>query len=214
VILYAAFGSSGPPENLATSFADDFSSTASGWGGSDFTSQYGYKDGRYRLETTGSDGLRDRWVPKEKAEQMPDRILVTANVTVVQGSPDGRYGLTCRANNDGETQYGFFVRRDGKGALLRKTAGAQGIKELDNVDSVPGLDDKGTNKLQIACEPDKEGKEVRLRLWANGEQVIDQTDTDRPLGHGWAGIAVERGGNAAQQIVADFDDFDLSKILD
>ncbi|MEW2358746.1 protein kinase, partial [Spirillospora sp. NPDC029432] len=215
VLLFAAFGSSGPPEKLATSFADDFSSTGSGWGGgSTFTGQYGYKDGKYRLETTSVDEMRDRWVPKEKATDIPERMLVTATVTVAQGADDSRFGLSCRANNDGETQYAFLIRKDGKGALLRKAAGAQGTKELANVDSVPGFDDKDPNKVQIACEPQDGNKEVRLRLWVNGEQVLDHTDDAQPVGHGWAGLIVERGGNAAQPIIADFDDFDLSQIRD
>jgi serine/threonine protein kinase len=214
VLLFAVLGGNGPPENLATSFADDFSSDGSGWGGSTFTSQYGYKDGRYRMETSSSESLRDRWIPKESAKEIPERMLVSVNVKVVTGTPDSRYGMSCRGNNEGETQYTFLVRTDGKGAILRKVAGAKGTKELANVDSVSSLDDKGTNELQIACEPDKDGKEVRLRLWVNGDQVIDETDADQPLGHGWAGLVVERGGNAAQPITADFDDFDLSKILD
>ncbi|MFI0357954.1 serine/threonine protein kinase [Actinomadura sp. 9N407] len=214
VALFAVLGGNGPPENLATSFADDFSNNESGWDGSTFTSQYGYKDSRYRMETSTSESLRVQWLPKDSATQIPERMLVSVNVNVVQGTPDSRYGMTCRGNNDGETQYTFLVRKDGKGALLRKVAGAKGTKELANVDSVSSLDDEGVNDLQIACEPDKDGKEVRLRLWVNGDQVLDETDADQPLAHGWAGIAVERGGNAAQQITADFDDFDLSKILD
>ncbi|GAA3927710.1 hypothetical protein GCM10023085_06130 [Actinomadura viridis] len=216
--LVGLFRSSGPPEKVATEFADDFSNTDSGWGGgSAYTGRYGYKDGKYRLETTSVDQTQARRVPRDSAGQMPERMLVAATVTVSQGAPDSRYGLHCRAST-GESninfEYTFLVRNDGKGAVLRKQAGNQGTKELASADSVRGFEEEGSNRLQIACEPQDDGKEVRLRLWVNGKQVIDETDTDRPLNHGWAGLTVERGGNAAQQIVADFDDFDLSKILD
>ncbi|MFC5746942.1 serine/threonine-protein kinase [Actinomadura rugatobispora] len=210
-LLFTVFGSDGPPEQVATEFADDFSNEGSGWG--DFTGQYDYKDGRYRLETNSLDQSRERWVPKEKAEQLPQRMLVSATTAVVAGGPDSRYGLTCRGNESTSSQYGFLIRNDGKGALLRKKAGDQGTKELDNVDTVPGFKEKGANRLQIACEPGEGGKDIRLRLWVNGEQVIDYTDADRPLPHGWAGLFIERGGNAAQRTAVDFDDFDLSKIL-
>jgi hypothetical protein len=211
VLLFTVLGSDGPPERLATEFADDFSNDRSGWG--DFIGQYDYKDGKYRLETNSLDQSRERWVPKEKAEQMPQHMLVSATAAVAEGGPDSRYGLTCRGNEQTSSQYGFLVRNDGKGALLRKRAGAQGTKELANVDTVPGFKAKGPNRLQIACEPGEGGRDIRLRLWVNGEQVIDRTDADRPLAHGWAGLIIERGGNAAQKTVVDFDDFDLSKIL-
>ena len=219
-LLFSVFGSDGPPEKTATEFADDFSNDNSGWGGSTFTGQYGYKDGKYRLETTSLDSTRERWVPKEKSSSLPENMLVSVKATVVQGGPDSRYGLLCRGTEQPNNQYAFTIRNDGKGALLRKQAGEQGSKELKSVDEVPGFKEKGPNLLQIACEPKKsrkEGepdKEVRLRLWVNGELVLDHTDTDRPLPHGWAGMRIERGGNAAQQTVVDFDDFDLSKILD
>ncbi|MFF5260467.1 serine/threonine-protein kinase [Actinomadura viridis] len=216
--LVGLFRSSGPPEKVATEFADDFSNTDSGWGGgSTYTGRYGYKDGKYRLETSSVDQTQSRRVPRDSAGQMPERMLVAATVTVAQGAPDSRYGLHCRASTGERNinfEYTFLVRNDGKGAVLRKQAGNQGTKELANADSVRGFEEEGPNRLQIACEPLDDGKEVRLRLWVNGKQVIDETDTDRPLNHGWAGLNVERGGNAAQQIVADFDDFDLSKILD
>ncbi|GAA2438547.1 hypothetical protein GCM10010191_62210 [Actinomadura vinacea] len=217
VLLVTVLGSDPPPEKVATEFADEFSDSDSGWGGgSTFTGQYGYKDGKYRLDTNSVDQSRVRLVPRERADSMPQRMLVTATATVVQGGPDSRYGLLCRGNENSSAKwmYAFLVRKDGKGAMLRKQAGAQGTKELSNVDEVPGFKEKGPNRLQIACEPGKDHKEIKLRFWVNGELVLDHTDTDRPLSHGWAGLIIERGGNAAQQNVTDFDDFDLSKILD
>ncbi|TDD89135.1 serine/threonine-protein kinase [Actinomadura rubrisoli] len=214
VLGFTVLGSDGPPGKLATSFSDDFSNTSSGWNGGNFISQYGYKDGRYRLETNSGNNAQARWVPKEKSEQIPDPVLATVTVHVVQGADDSRFGLLCRANNNGEQQYMFLVRNDGKGAVVRKTNGDQGSKELAGVDDVPGFSAKGPNKVQVACESQDGGKKNRLRLWVNGERVVDRTDGDQPLGPGWVGLQVERGGNPAQQIVADFDDFDMSKILD
>ncbi len=216
-VLYPLLGGDGPPEKLATAFADDFSDDDSGWGGgSVFTGQYGYLDKKYRLETSIVDAGRDRWVPKRQANDIPKRILVSATATVARAAPDGRYGLLCRANdNRGQIfKYLFLVRTDGKGVLLRKVNGDQGNKELDSADTVPGLKPGGANRLQIACEPQENDAQVRLRMWVNGSLVLDHTDTDRPLPHGWAGLVIERGGNAAQQTVVDFDDFDMSKILD
>jgi hypothetical protein len=209
VVGFLALRPDGPPDDLATTFSDDFSSDSSGWGS--FTGQYTYTNGAYRLQTEGSTGSTGRDVPKD--EFAPDPMLATVGARVAQGSPDGRYGLTCRSSDNGNNEYSFLIRNDGKGAVLRKVTKDRGTKELDNPDSVPGFTEGESNQLQIACESGDGGKQVRLRLWVNGHQVIDATDTDQPLGNGKAGLQVERGGNAAQQIIVDFDDFDLSKIL-
>ena len=60
----------------------------------------------------------------------------------------------------------------------------------------------------------RSGEKIRLRLWVNGKQVIDATDADQPLGNGRVGLEVQRGGNKAQPVNVEFDDFDMSKILD
>ncbi|MBB6396874.1 hypothetical protein BKA00_003788 [Actinomadura coerulea] len=207
VVGFLALRPDGPPENLATTFSDEFSSDGSGWGS--FSEQYTYLNGAYRIQTYGTLGAMGREVPKD--EFAPDPMLATVGAKVAQGSPDGMYGLYCRSADD--NYYMFLVRNDGKGAVVRKITKDRGTKELDNPDSVPGYSEGESNKLQIACESGDGGKQVRLRLWVNGHRVIDKTDTDQPLGNGKAGLQVERGGNAAQQIIVDFDDFDLSKIL-
>ncbi|MFG2003598.1 serine/threonine protein kinase [Spirillospora sp. NPDC048911] len=210
----ALLGPGGPPDKLASAYSDTFVSPQSGWGGGTFTGQYGYKDGRFRMEADSITPFRGRWSPKE-SKDMPSRVLVTAMVTLPQGSDDAQAGLSCRANDDGKRQYVFKVRKDGKGALLVKTAGDQGTKNLATPDEVPGFKGKGAaDKLQIACEEQDKGKKVRLRLWVNGEQVIDTTDGDQPLANGRAGLDVTVGGNTATKAVGDFDDFDISKIVD
>jgi hypothetical protein len=211
--LYAVLGGDGPPEQVASEFSDAFHDTGSGWSGSTYIAGQGYLNSKYRMETDSVTKSREQWVPKEKAEELPERMLVGVTATVAKGGPDSRYGLMCRGNEQTEVKYAFLVRNDGKGALLRKNAGDQGNKELANVTSVPGFEPGQANLLQIACEPQEGGKSVKLRLWANGSLVLETTDASRPLPHGWAGMMVERGGNAAQQTVVDFDDFDLSRIL-
>ncbi|MFA1547622.1 serine/threonine-protein kinase [Actinomadura chokoriensis] len=213
-IALTALRPDGPPDNLATAFSDAFSNADSGWG-DDYNKTYTYANGKYRMQTADMTGAVTRYVPKDKAEDFPDPMLATVTVSVEQGPEDGTFGLICRANEDAKRQYVFLVRHDGKGAVLRKFNGDAGTKDLASPDSVPGFDSKGPNKVQVACAgQEKDGPKVRLRLWVNGEQVIDETDTDQPLPNGWVGLHVERGGNAAQQIVADFDDFDMSKIRD
>ncbi|MDL4817863.1 serine/threonine protein kinase [Actinomadura opuntiae] len=211
VVAFTLLGPDGPPDKLATVFSDDFSNQDSGWGGSNFTSQYGYKDGKYWIDTDSITAARSRDVPKDPKD-VPDPMLMTVTVTVAQGAPDAHYGMACRSGDNGKQQYTFLVRHDGKGATLRKASASLGSKELADPSSVPGFSAKGPNKLQIACEGKDGGKKVRLRLWVNGKQVFDKTDADQPLPNGSAKLQIERGGNQAQQSFVGFDDFDLSKI--
>ncbi|MEU8802654.1 serine/threonine-protein kinase [Spirillospora sp. NPDC048819] len=213
VVGFTVLRPSGPPDNLATAFSDAFSNPDSGWGDS-YDGKYGYKQGKYRMQTDKFTAEVARWVPKDKVEDFPDPMLTSVTVAVDQASPDSMFGILCRANEDGKKQYMFLVRNDGKGAVLRKVNGDLGTKDLANPDSVPGFDTEGPNKIQVACEGQEgDAAQVRLRLWVNGEQVIDKTDADQPLPNGWVALQIMRGGNAAHQIVADFDDFDMSKIL-
>ena len=209
VVGFVVFSPGGPPGKLASVFSDDFASDSSNWG--TFNGEYTYENGRYRMQTDSTTATVGRDVPKD--EPGPEQMLATVTAAVAQGPADGRFGLTCRSVENGDSYYTFLVRKDGKGAVLRKITKDRGTKELAAPESVPGYEGDGPNKLQIGCESASGGKEVRLRLWVNGKQVIDATDADQPLANGKAGIQVERGGNAAQQIVVDFDDFDLSKIL-
>ncbi|WP_254716500.1 serine/threonine-protein kinase [Actinomadura sp. WMMB 499] len=210
---YKVLGGGGPPDKLATAFSDDFSSDASGW--YTFGDDALYQDGRYRLKTGGSTGALSAKAPKDEIEDFPEQVLASVTVTATEGPPDARYGLLCRSGEDGVKQYMFMIRVDGKGAVLRKTNGDLGNKELATVDSVPGFDGEGPNEVQAACEvQDDDEKSVRLRLWVNGDRVFDETDSTQPLPNGKVGLQVQRGGNQAQDIGVEFDDFDMSKILE
>ncbi|MGI5164417.1 protein kinase domain-containing protein [Spirillospora sp. CA-253888] len=217
--LYSLLGG-GPPSNTASVFDDDFSTTNSGWHGGEFNASLkdsGYVGGKYRVQTDGENtALRWRFAPVKS--EMPKRALIGATVTPAQVAPDGQYGLLCMATDESddkkERAYVFLVRNDGKGATLRKWSGEQGTKELATPDSVPGFEAGKPNKLQIACESEDGGKTARLRLWVNGDRVLDETDKDGPLTGSSVGVLVNRGGNAAQEVVADFDDYGVAKIND
>ncbi len=214
IVGYAVLRPGGPPENLATVFSDDFSNDSSGW--QSFGDEYGYRDGRYFMRADDFTATVTRWVPKDDVKSFPDPVLASVTATVTEGPADARYGLLCRGSDDrnDKRNYLFVVRNDGKGAVLRKMNGEQGTKELVAQDSVPGFSEDGPNRLQIACEGQNDGEKIRLRLWVNGKQVIDATDADQPLGNGRVGLEVQRGGNKAQPVNVEFDDFDMSKILD
>ncbi|MQY06411.1 Serine/threonine-protein kinase PknD [Actinomadura sp. RB68] len=216
--VWSLRGPDGPPDQskLATVFSDTFANTGSGWNGGAFISGIngsGYSEGKYRFETDQYNTFRAYPAPKPGPD-IPPRTLLTVNVVHSEGPDDATFGLYCHAHDDNKTLYSFVVRKDGKGAILGKAAKDRGTKNLATPAEVPGYKTKGTNKLQLACEDEDKGKKVRLRAWVNGEQAVDLTDTDQPLPTGWTGLQLASGGNTSIKAVAEFDDFDISKILD
>ncbi|GAA4149752.1 serine/threonine-protein kinase [Actinomadura keratinilytica] len=212
VLLVSVFGGDSPPDNTAPVFSDDFSNTQSGWAGGTYVSGEGYLNSQYRMDT---DDWKKKRAPKEK--DVPGRLLVGVTSTSVEAQPDAELGLYCRdAGNDTnkDTGYWFLVRADGKGALMRKVSPDQGSKQLTEKDSAAGWKPGERNRLQIACEEQDEGKKVHLRLWINGKPALEYTDDAAPLPNGVAGLVIRRGGNAAQKITTDWDDFEMDEIRD
>ncbi|MFI0357952.1 serine/threonine-protein kinase [Actinomadura sp. 9N407] len=209
--VYALTGSSGPPDNTRSIFSDNFSDIGSGWSGGTYVSilGYGYNGSAYGLDTSG--GMKFQLSPILD-DKMPASILASASVKVSEGPAYGMYGLICRERygDDGASGYRFLVRRDGEGAVIRRATKDRGTKELLRTGRLDGVK-KDTNRLQIACEQD--GGDVRLRLWLNGEQAADITDTDNPLPRGNVGMIVAQETGSVT-FRTEFDDFELAEILD
>jgi hypothetical protein len=213
--LYAFRDSNAVPGNTRSIFTDDFSSQQSGWGKRAYIPGpvigYGFKGGGYGLDAGGGNPVRLRMSPVTR-EQMPEPVLASVTVKAVQGPPYGMFGLICAEQYDnGASGYRFLVRRDGRGALVRKVTKAHGSKELLRLDEgVEGFDANGPNRVQIACEPDRD--QIWLRMWVNGELAADIGDTDRPMLKGNVGlIAAQETG--ATELRVDFDDFEMAEIL-
>ncbi|MGH3388240.1 MAG: serine/threonine-protein kinase [Actinomadura sp.] len=203
--------SDGPPEKVRTLFSDDFSDPNTAWPGGPYQGGFGYLNGRYRLETTGNDP--DESSPAPFEESLPPRALVSADVTVISGPPYGAVGLWCFGPDSSVVDgYVFLVRLDGDGTAIRKLSGRAISKQLIQTPDAKGYLPKGRNRVQIACEQQQDNT-VRLRLWLNGHLATEYLDADDPLSQGQAGAIVRReGGGSGGQVVADFDNFDISRI--
>ncbi|GLY79478.1 hypothetical protein Airi01_077450 [Actinoallomurus iriomotensis] len=200
----------GPPSNPTTVFSDDFSNTNSGWSGSTWIADSGYYGTGYRIDAGGVSA--EQWSKAPVDNALPTRLLVSADATVKQSPPYGLMGVYCRGAGDGSdsSSYDFFVRADGRGALIRKEAGKAGSKELVRKNSAPGFKKGAKNRLQAACEQDD--KEVRLRLWVNGKLAAETTDDDAPLANGGAGLMARLDNGASDGTQVLFDNFDLAQI--
>jgi hypothetical protein len=204
-------GPGGPPAKTTTYFADDFSNTGSGWSGSSWISGSGYAEAGYRIDAGGYTSAR--WEKAPIKGNLPDRILISADATVKAGPPYGQVAVYCRGNGSGDqsSSYDFLVRADGQGVVIRKEAGAKGLKELARKSSAAGFEKGKTNRLQAACEQD--GGKIRLRFWINGDLAAEASDGDGPLPAGGAGLMtrLENGGSGGNT-QALFDNFDVSSI--
>ncbi|MFC0038745.1 serine/threonine-protein kinase [Actinomadura rayongensis] len=215
--LWAALRPSGPPSDTASVFSDDFSQTASGWSGNVYTAPApddGYEGGHYRIDLRDSDdsAVTDSPIDVRK-RPLPVRELVTVKAEITGGPDYGQFGVYCRSSA-GKTNllpsYRFLVRRDGKGAVLRKVTPDGGSKELYSSDDAPGYRPGRQNTVQLACEQD--GGEVRLRAWLNGTRAASATDGGQILPNGNAGLTVARVGPSSAMVTVLFDDFEISEI--
>jgi serine/threonine protein kinase len=209
---YLLFGGpGGPPSKTTPVFTDDFSSNGTGWSGSTWISRSGYYEGGYRIDAGGPSV--QTWEKAPIKGDLQPRILLSTDATVKAGPPYGQVGVYCRGNGTGSeaVSYDFLVRADGQGALIRKEAGAKGLKELLQKSSAAGFEKGKKNRLQAACE--QEGTKVHLRLWINGELALETSDGDGPLPSGSVGLMarLENGGSAGN-VQTSFDNFDVSSI--
>jgi len=210
--VFVLKSSGGPPAKTSSIYDDDFSNTGSGWSGSTWSSGSGYLNGGYRIDAGGY--TPNRWEAAPLEQTVPERLLVTADGRAIGGPDYGQFGLHCRAGEgtgQDSTLYEFLVRVDGKGTVIRKLSGRGGSRELANKTGAPGFNKGKQNHLQAACE--REGGEIRLRFWLNGELAASATDTDHPLPTGAAGLisAQENGGSSSETQVM-FDNFHMAKI--
>jgi serine/threonine protein kinase len=209
VLAFALLAPNGPPTNVRSIFKDNFSNTHSGWYYSLSAYFWTYQNGRLSAQT-GLDPIVYRRAPT--GGRYPERLLLTVEAIPSGSRPDAEFGAYCRGPDDYQA-YVFLIRYDGKRAQLRKEFSQNDKRVLIGTDDVPGFRDTSPQKVQISCEPQNAKRQVRLRLWLNGEQVIEYTDTDKPFANGTAGLAVGRIGNAGNAR-AEFDNINLAEIID
>jgi hypothetical protein len=209
VTAYALSGSDAPPTATTEVYGDDFSDTGTGWSGGTFTTGYGYSGGAYRVDATDNPyAIQVHEAPLKSA--IPERSLISATVRVTSGPAYGQAGLYCRGNTD-PTGYQFLVRADGKEAMIRKVVKDAGSRELAKRPVSADYNAKGVNTLQAGCE--KEAGSVRLRLWINGELVVENADASKPLATAGAGVlATREAGGSGGNLTAYFDNFKIDEI--
>lgn len=141
----------------------------------------------------------------QRDDALPDRVLVTADATVLEGPEQAMFGVRCWGNEgeDEYTAYEALVRHDGQQAEIRRRSEETGDRALAETTDVPGFepfpsmtDDESfsepyrdfdaseatLNTLALACEYVDDGEEthMELSLWLNGEFVTSAVD-ENPL---------------------------------
>lgn len=218
---------SGPPENLALLYQDDFTQSGTGWSGGPYnplagTSGYGYgyaPEGYYAIDVHGASPVKREqapipFVPEPPATPdpmasptpiTPSRILIGTDVTIRSGSGGaGEYGLFCRGEDDNKaTRYEFLLDTSGN-ARIRKTVKSAG-GELTKPAQVELPEGKAA-RVEAECTGVDGG--VQLTMWVNGEQAQSHLDPD-PLPNGLVGVIARVGENSDAVLRTAFDNFTL-----
>ncbi|MDX6742871.1 serine/threonine-protein kinase [Actinocorallia sp. A-T 12471] len=205
----------GVPDS-AEHWSDDFSGTSTGWA-DDYNKLRAYLGGGYQMKTAQRDLVVQSLAPMKT--ELPARTLLSVDLKA-QGSPGGKVGLVCLGPNTSQVDgYQFLIRVDGKGAVLRRVVVGQdataSTKELAVLaEDVPGFDTGEKNRVQAACEVDAKAKSVRLRLWVDGEFVLEHRDEQSPLLTGQGGLIIIQDDWDNKGVVADFDNFEVGEVRD
>ncbi|WP_326643238.1 serine/threonine protein kinase [Streptosporangium sp. NBC_01755] len=214
---------SGPPENLALLYQDDFTQSGTGWSGGAYnplTGTYGYApDGYYAIDVSGYSPVKREqapipFVPAPPATPdptasptpvTPGRILLGTDITIRSGSIGmGEYGLFCRGEDDNKaTRYEFLLDTAGN-ARIRKTVKSSGgeLTKPVKVDLPKGK----AARVEAECTGADGG--VQLIMWVNGERTQSFLDPD-PLPNGLVGVIVRVGENSDAVLRTAFDNFTL-----
>lgn len=199
------------PENTLSLYNTDFAS-APDWVSNVYEGEDGLANDGYWAEQRGillrfdSSGQPSRGEQLQREnETLPDRVLVAADVTVLEGPDQAMFGVRCWGNNgeDDFTAYEALVRYDGQQAEIRRRSEESGGLALSETTDVPGFDPFPTmaddetfsepyrdfdsseatlNTLAFSCEYVDEDDEayMELSLWLNDEFVISAVD-ENPL---------------------------------
>ncbi|MGC9357571.1 MAG: hypothetical protein ACP5GX_06890 [Anaerolineae bacterium] len=181
----------------SSSFTDDFSDPASGWGAAS-TETYvrGYDSGQYLIRLDAP-----HWYVWATAGRRYDDVSVEA-VVHSEGTTDNHFGLLCRAS--GEGFYYFAISADGYYAIYRRTAEGQFLPLTGPAMLRSSLINTGgtSNRLLAVCE------ETTLALYVNGEQVAQVMDDTLASGDiGMAAGIVARGDST----LVWFDDLQVTR---
>lgn len=216
VVLIAgiAFALTRPPSvpgNTLSLYETDFSSepdwVSNTYKGTDSLNSDGYwpeQRGVLLRVDPSAQPSRGEYLHRED-ETLPDRVLVTADTTVLEGPDQAMFGVRCWGN-DGEdefTAYEALMRYDGQQAEIRRRSEESGDRALAETTDVRGFEPFPTmadgeslvapyqgfdsseatfNTLTLSCEYVDDGDEphMELSLWLNDEFVVSAVD-ENPL---------------------------------
>jgi TIR domain len=189
-------------------FRDDFSSQAARWTPYDAPSTGRYADGAYIVSAAPSaDGNGAGARPTKPSSVYPSapsdiRIEVQGR-RLPSSDPSMQYGVGCRVQ--GVNGYALTIS-DGFVSIEKYGASYKMLKQTQFK-----VNAYAANRLQATCTNVAGKKAVRLRLFVNGRQAAETTDTESPLPAGTVGLVVGTY-KTRRASVAEFDNFAVSRI--
>ncbi len=193
LLLAAALGACGAWRSDPLPHADEFDSTASGWG-AERTGAFerGYQDGVYFIALR-----RPNWLAWANPRRTYHDVSIEADVNAGAGTATGLAGVLCRHRNP-DNFYLFAITSDGYYGIFRRVDG--GALEALTGDGALVFSDvvaqgDTINHVQVICQGEK------LSLLVNEQPLATVTDSAHKRGD----IGLAAGSGPEGQARAEFD---------
>ncbi len=164
-------------------FADDFSSTASGWPRARNTKYVlEYESGQYHVQINEQGAGQEVTSATEKTYS---DVSIQVDVQQTAGPADGLMGVTCRNDNNGNF-YSFEISPDGTYGIYKYSKDSGDALDEETL-SPNTVNQNGLNRVEGVCQGDT------LTLLLNG-QVLTQVQ-DSSYTKGQVGLLVRTGSS-------------------
>lgn len=182
-----------PPGSII--FQDDFSDENSGWNrAATDGGESDYADGMYRILVNLPD--TDIWALS--GVDLAD-VSVEATALKVGGDRDNRFGLVCRADDQGNF-YTFIISSDGFWGIGKVRGADYGLVDMDTMYPSEAIrQGSATNTLRADCWGDT------LAFYVNGQKLAEVQDSEFTTGD----VGFIAGSYGSPGVDIRFDDFTL-----
>jgi hypothetical protein len=194
------------PDAGSTVFTDDFHDSKSGWATTTSTSidsgmTFSFSASGYVIGSTGGEIEHHVLSPYRDARR---QLSMALTATQIDGPVGLGFGVSCRRGQGAaQLTYSFLVQNDGAYSVER-IDGDRSDSPIKVLRAGVAPIEAGPSPITVVgmCASFEEGETTRLVFFAEGQKLIDLTDTSAQSDSGWLGALVMVSGKGPSVMTA------------